>query len=1845
MPNKRNREAVAFYPDSKFESVQWSINENENPTETPALTPGCISNAQYISDMGVPDFGKLTYGVHWNAKSYPAWTGLQTPKDSVNPDTLLSTPSVLMSFQDSTFNAQETELRNLKYAAPFGPEFVAAMTDQIRDTLGFQFDVSVNVFELLMSQLDSRASRSSPKTALRSLHNDYISGPQANFRKWYFAAQIDQVDRKHAFSKKLDHSDQDPQDDLVASSPWPSTADQSYDCDTIFLESDAAESISLAEAEAMWDFQHGTFSDAERVVDLIIYLLCWTEANQMRFMPECLAFIVKCCRDYYKHCLPLYPKADREVPDLEKGFFLDRVITPLFECYRSCNYYCTNEGDWIRREGDHKDFIGYDDMNQLFWFRAGIDRLKFDKECVSVEGLRYNEEQSILNLQPYQWYLKLPDIVWSKAFSKTYRESRSWLHNLTNFSRIWTLHAAVFWFYTAFNTPALYTPGFNYMKPEPPLEFVRFTIMSLGGLIGPINSLLALLGEYRFVPRQFAGAKPLLPRLLAVSLMLLILLVPAICNLTLSPWDAVNTDVMPATVIAGVLFSLAILYTIYFSFQPLDALLGSFKNDVATQEPHVNERKFLANKYFTANLAKSNKNDAILSWLMCIAIFGAKFLESYFFLTLSIRDPIREVGIMSLEDQCAGDSLFLGRLICLIFPKIILVGIIVTDLTLFFLDTYLWYVIFTTVISIMIAFKEGTSIWSPWRNVYSRLPHRISTKLLAPSTSTKPEHAKSFALRVIWNSIVDSMYRNNILSREHATRLIYLNVTTQEPRFFTMEEDGKALGQASEMTNTHRRISFFAQSLSTPMQPAVAVHEMPAFTVLIPHYKEKLVLKLRETINTNSHAKITILEYLQRLYPQEWDNFVEELQRQKQLGQNEESCPLHYHECEELSPPQSTPPRSCNDRSHQIALEKLGFSTLDPNDTERTRLWCSQRTQTLYRTVKGFSNYSEALRVLSCAENSAYQSVDFCSSDDAMRDLLNLCSRKFRLIVSMQLYSEFSAEELSEVETIFASIPEMTVAYVEKDSKDGSYYSCLFDKSCPVLESGRRQPRLRIKLSGNPILGDGKSDNQNNALPFYRGEYIQLVDANQDNYLEECLKIRNVLMEFEVPSGFSNPSPSSLRPVNPDLEVQGTGTRISQYNYAPLLVSEQAPVAIVGAREYIFSENIGILGDVAAGKEQTFGTLFSRTLAKVGAKLHYGHPDFLNAIFMTTRGGVSKGQRGLHLNEDIYAGMAALLRGGRIRHSEYFQCGKGRDLGFVSILNFDSKIGAGMGEQMLSREYFYMGTQLPFDRFISFFYAHPGFHLNNVFIMMSLEMLMITLLWITSLAAVSTTCEYDRRKPFTLQHTPDGCTNVMPLIDWIRRCVLSIFLVFFLSLCPLFCQELSEKGILDSLLRISRHFASLSMVFEIFASRVYARSFWEDMSLGGAKYVATGRGMATSRVSFHSLYSGYYSEIRSGMRYASQLLFASIALWNPSYLWFWMTAFSLCMSPVLYNPHQFAYEAFFLDYGHLLQWFWNVTGPSKSLSGASWAAFNRASREKLTGTKRRQKSAEGSRPNFRNSFVFEVGISALATFCLALPYVFVSTQKSRTSRAAPNTSALLRLILVALIPIAANIFTATISLVLSVILHLSGSTKHANIMAMMVHTLSMLSLMMSWWALYILEKQEFLPALLGANAAYGLHMLLNTLLTVLAVRRQRSKAKTNDPWWTGNWRSASSGWKAPLVIMEEYIVKATIEPLDFCYDFLTCHAILAAQVPLLIAPGIDKLHTLFLMWLRPSVTAAAHRTSKLNRKRTSLLTARCFTLTFVAVEGILCIAILLPLLVPKQLLQTVEHQLLPLVMR
>ncbi|EUC59361.1 1,3-beta-glucan synthase, partial [Rhizoctonia solani AG-3 Rhs1AP] len=132
-----------------------------------------------------------------------------------------------------------------------------------------------------------------------------------------------------------------------------------------------------------------------------------------------------------------------------------------------------------------------------------------------------------------------------------------------------------------------------------------------------------------------------------------------------------------------------------------------------------------------------------------------------------------------------------------------------------------------------------------------------------------------------------------------------------------------------------------------------------------------------------------------------------------------------------------------------------------------------------------------------------------------------MARRKFKFVVSMQRYSKFNKEEQENAEYLLRAYLDLHIAYLDEEpaKKEGGeswLFSALIDDHSEfVPETGRRRPKLRIELPGNPILGDGKSDNQNHAIIFYRGEYLQLIDANQDNYLEERLKIRNVLGEFE----------------------------------------------------------------------------------------------------------------------------------------------------------------------------------------------------------------------------------------------------------------------------------------------------------------------------------------------------------------------------------------------------------------------------------------------------------------------------------------------------------------------------------------------------------------------------------------------------------------------------------------------------------------------------------------------------------------------------------------------------------
>lgn len=1762
---------------------------------------------------------------------------------------------------------------------PVSKKEIGAIFDDLTTKFGFQKSSKENMYHHLLAQLDSRASRTSSENALYSLHASYIGGVDSNYKKWYFAAQLD-LDEEIGFSNMKLHGKSRQRNLKLAKKRGISIKEQlelweNKEQDFInnlpALVTNENFEKNCSSLDYKWNLKMTKLGPCDLVRQLALYLLCWGEANQIRFAPECLCFIFKCALDFDagissntshgaelaknkinvsepdSENLEFFPPCDAETQGVGEFTFLNEVINPLYNFLKSQVYKKNGKGNWIR-EKDHKDVIGYDDINQLFWYPEGI------------ESIILKNGERLIDKPLFERYSYLKDVDWSKVFYKTYRETRSWMHCVTNFNRFWIIHLSSFWFFTSFNSPTFYTKGYVQLLNNPPTNQARLTVMAFGGTISCLIQILATLFEWQFIPREWPGGQHLSRRMTGLVIFLLINLGPSVYILGFFELDVHSKS---AYILSIVQLIIALLTTFFFATRPLGGLFGSYLKSGSRR------RKYTASQTFTASFPKLSGRSKWFSYGLWFFVFLAKFIESYFFLTLSLRDPIRVLYILNLS-RCNGDSL-MGNFVCRYQSKITLGLMLLTDLTLFFLDTYLWYIICNCVFSTMLSFSLGTSILTPWKNIYSRLPKRIHSKILATS-DLNIKYKPKILVSQIWNAIIISMYREHLLSIEHVQKLLYQQIgsigsekrSLKSPTFFVSQDDSnfKSTDCFPSNSEAKRRISFFAQSLSTPITEPVAVERMPTFTVLVPHYAEKILLNLREIIKEESNqSKISILDYLKQLHPQEWECFVRDtklfslekdalkseqiedselIEKDNEGSDNDTANFLREENAKNIdsvisaaasSLKQETTDESNSIKDNDLCLDFVqrenndlpfkvfGFNSSEFSFTLRTRIWSSLRTQTLYRTVSGFMNYSRAIKLLYRVENPSMIQLYGNSFDALENSLDNMANRKFRMLVAMQRYTKFNADEKMAAEILLKAYPNMNISYLleelEPETGEMLFYSCLTNGHATLDEkTGLRRPYFKIRLSGNPILGDGKSDNQNHSIIFYRGEYIQVIDANQDNYLEECLKIRSILSDFE------------------EMDIPATNP------YFPGFENDKSPppVAIVGAREYIFSENIGVLGDIAAGKEQTFGTLFARTLAEIGGKLHYGHPDFLNAIFMTTRGGLSKAQKGLHLNEDIFAGMNAMCRGGRIKHSDYYQCGKGRDLGFGTILNFTTKIGAGMGEQLLSREYYYLGTQLPIDRFLSFFYAHPGFHLNNLFISVSVQLFFLLLINLGSLNHETILCNYEKNMPITSLEKPIGCYNIQPALHWVSIFVLSIFIVFFIAFAPLLIQELLEKGIWKATSRFFHHLFSMAPLFEVFVCQVYSNALVGDITFGDAKYIPTGRGFAITRIDFSILYSRFVSTaIYSGVQVFLMLVFGIVSMWQPALLWFWITVISMCFAPFIFNPHQFAFSDFFLDYRNWMHWL--SSGNSKYVK-ESWCNFTKLGRGRYTGFKRKfiddgseqDNSSSGKRPRFKNVVCIELLIPLFFLTFNFSAYTFINAQTGVKNTKA--TDAIVRLLIVTFAPIVLN------SLVLIILFFLSfvtgpiismWSQNTGSVVAFLAHGFSVIFYLIDFELIWVLEGWNFARTLMLFITAINLQNFVFKVVTILLLTKEFRSNKSHLAWWTGKWYNTGMGWSVISQPLREYSVKI-MESSFFAGDFFLSHFLLIIQTPIIFIPFIDYWHSMLLFWLKQTsiLTNSKKIYSKRIQRHRNHIVRKYFVLYF-AILGILLLLLIVPFFADK----------------
>lgn len=628
-----------------------------------------------------------------------------------------------------------------------------------------------------------------------------------------------------------------------------------------------------------------------------------------------------------------------------------------------------------------------------------------------------------------------------------------------------------------------------------------------------------------------------------------------------------------------------------------------------------------------------------------------------------------------------------------------------------------------------------------------------------------------------------------------------------------------------------RRLTFFVNSLFMDMPEAPSIHDMFSWNVLTPFYKEDVTYS-RSDLEKRSELGVSTLLYLQTLYRSDWNNFLE------RMGLKDDE---------------------------KIFSKKC---------IEETRRWASIRAQTLARTVNGMMYCEKALRLLGHLER---------LDDETTNDLMG---EKFGYVVSCQVYGNMKRDQdpkADDIDALMHRFPHLRIAYIDtvriNRAGTSAYYSCLVKSD----GKGSIDEIYRVRLPDNPIIGEGKPENQNHAMIFTRGEFIQTIDMNQEGYFEEALKMRNCLQEFAKREG-------------------------------PL------PTTILGLREHIFTGSVSSLANYMALQEHSFVTLGQRVLTRpLRIRLHYGHPDVFDKLFFITRGGVSKASKGINLSEDIFAGYNNIVRGGSVGFKEYVQVGKGRDVGMSQIYQFEAKLSQGAAEQSLSRDVYRMCTRLDFCRLLSFYYGGIGHYFSNVLTILTVYVVVYLL---TVLAI------------FKLERIGDRLITPMGTIQ--------MFLggLGLLQTIPLFATLGVERGWWASIQEIFLVFITGGPLHFMFHIQTKANYMSQTIMVGGAKYRPTGRGFVTQHTPFDEQFRLFASShLYLGIELAAGLILMGVYTEAGQYIgrtWsLWLASASFLCSPFWFNPLTFDWAVVTTDYDLWLKWIRGSSGGSTK----SWSMW------------------------------------------------------------------------------------------------------------------------------------------------------------------------------------------------------------------------------------------------------------------------------------------------------------------
>lgn len=609
------------------------------------------------------------------------------------------------------------------------------------------------------------------------------------------------------------------------------------------------------------------------------------------------------------------------------------------------------------------------------------------------------------------------------------------------------------------------------------------------------------------------------------------------------------------------------------------------------------------------------------------------------------------------------------------------------------------------------------------------------------------------------------------------------------------------------------RLSFFTASLRSlasskknySIRPGIDtlldshVGNIPSLTQVIPCYNETVILSKQfledeDGVNTN-------LGFIISQFPEEWRFF----------------CERHSYSAKDM---------------YEAFMGRDQSEALSPKLCMEVRMWASMRSQTVARTVVGAMQYQEVVALLPNVQASRHpeQALEHCvelvlahqtygskagseENDQAVRYLLSKYQdRSFYLVFDFDLEKirpNLVAAVQSFVRQKYSYVRPIKHASVLARFRSGRTSSETVPEEC--LELVEVLPRCFPLLVGTPgFMTQGKAGNQLGALRFSRGHFLQMMDANMGAFLGEACKVPFILRRFQ-------PHWSDRTTVR---------------------------ARIIGFREFIFTESHGAVGSVMASAEWSFGTICQRFLSGLGARMHYGHPDFLDGFWASNRGSLSKASPAINLSEDIFAGFNVRMRGEASKHVDFLAWEKGRESSFNAAALFYTKVSKGNVGVMRSRDLKVITQNMNVVDNFSFYFASIGFYLNNLLIDLS-STVYVFLFILLALATKSL--------------TDVASLDSMLATEWtVSMGTIAMF--------PRFMELTLEYGPMEGLLRFLPSIPGCMTMFT-FINKSIASGLQETMVTGEVSYIATGRPNANTHYSWKECYfihcaSHYYPALR-----------------------------------------------------------------------------------------------------------------------------------------------------------------------------------------------------------------------------------------------------------------------------------------------------------------------------------------------------------------------------------------------